>query len=1379
MKKIGDYVEVKDFDPVINLNAMKDEEEKTRNLVQQYIVTDEVQKLFLKILTSISRKHSPEYEEKLGKFDNSESKFHLITAGMGKGKSFFLLMLSMLFSLDSNAKSQLIRKLSKVNSELEFQINELKEKKYLQIFIIGTEYSEQTIGKIILDEIKEELKSKEINPLKYIKSLYSEAINNLIKIKENFGEKFEKKLDKLSGNEFKSIKDLQNELAKENAEALNVFLKCFEELTGSPPDLKMPKFMDTILSILDGIRKDGFDGLIIYFDELTTYMLSSQENKTINNDIGILQNLAEIGINRDDIFLVSSLHENIEDTIIEIQAKKNFEKLKGRCQNHPELVEFSFDQIITSILVVDEMNLDLDIHMELKGKYSEYFKNIHNLTQEFNFKSNWKKFYPFHPSTIFYLQRISEFSQSGRTALHFIKKILKENLDIKIINEDKIRFITTDTLWDYFSSGINKRKSELVIALKTLQEGKSDFDVKLIKTMGIVSASIATTTTSSQELVSITPTQLSNIYFIPKEDIYKKLMEIHDTAPGVYCDEDKFNLFESRFRIEMTQYKGTEEIIKQYLDKTNPQKTFVDIISEEIKYNYFPDIIQHLGIDWKNLKLYKHTFKDDKYNPPDIRENYASLVLLLPDIIEENQDKLQDFLNMIKTKIPNNTGFLLLNNTDFDIRELKRYEAIQQGINSTSVSQEMKNSLDNDKNKLENRFNRIKKQILTPENATVITKDKIIEGKILAQKNTDVFNKYGLAEFLMDSLKEIISSRFHKFPPIDNDNPIKSRAITNDIISKIIIPKDPTDATIRGPARNQVKFNLLNLGLVKKKGDNYIIQIPNSLSDSKLYEIFQIIDKNAAYEDNNLQSVYSDLQNEPFGIPDHLIELFLMFYVSVGMGYIEHKTQGKLTKKNFTEYLKDISIEEGKNYNIFKTKEVKSEMIEYINSTLTELLDYTGPSFEKITNENAIEFSDIIAQHLDKIIDNALNSIVYIKKINHIGSYKETNDIDNFVRTIDAFQQELLGQYKKQEISGTEFINSFYDFPLRFIEVKDPSLKVKNSTRFNAFKEKIMQIKLISDCKDVLMHICNWLENMGSIFSDSDKCKINKLDEIAKTFDELKAIIPSKILSDINSLKDFYNNEILENWFNYYSFYKELHIKYNNEAKKFMNNYEQSNLYVLAKSLSNLNIPNISDINNITAKIERNRMTCDNTNLTNIKNLTEYKCIICKKTICDFNVFIKDKDKNESSIENQVENIIQKRLSFIQDNISDFNQYLFENEPDVDSGYLKDLKSLIQEFMAANFVIDKVFLTKVTKILEDMYLVYNKFVDIGIDKKEKNKKLISLDDLIEKIIFDYKREINSEGVKTLQIKDAVRAFQKILNEIQNEYSSYNCNLEDN
>lgn len=1380
MVKLSEIIDVKDIDTVVNLHDVIGDKTKTNILVKNYIVTDEVQNLFNKILSSISRKYSPEYEKKSGKFDQLMQRFHLITASMGKGKSFFLLMLNTLLKTNSSASENISIKLAKTNKELDFQIKSLKDKKYLQIFVIGTEYANQTIDEIITQQIKNELIKEGIESIAYIKANYSEAIKIIDNISKIISDSFEKHLEKISGKKYTLIKELRSDLEMENKDALQIFIKCFNSVLGAPPELKTPNFKENMLNLVEGVKKEGYNGIIIYFDEMTTYFLSSQELGNVNYNISNLQVLAEM--KRNDLFFIGSLHENIENTIKDKQARRNFEKLAGRFQNHDDLIEFSFDQIITSILTVNESNLEYHIYQESKGKYAEYFRKIGNLSKDYKFKYKWKRFYPFHPSTIYFLKIISEFSQANRTAIHFVKNELKKNLDNNLLTNKKIFFLTPDSLWDFFEKGISKERNEFVTAVKTILEDKKENQKQIIKTMGVIAASISTTLRTTSDFVSITPDQMSSIYFESPDDLYNELMYIHDNSNGIYCESNNIDKLKSKFRIEILGYKNVEGLIKDFIEKINPQKTFHDLIKNKIDNDYFPKTISHLGVEWRGINFYQSSFSKS-YKIPNYGDINAGLMLLLPDIEKNNLKDLEEYAISSQKKLPNNIGLVFIKKINFDIRSLNRYSAILRAIGSTKVSKDDRDKLDQEKSKIENTFNRTLTEILEVENIDIILRNNIIQGELRARDFDDMFGKYDLSSLFKDGLKAILSSKYPKFPPIDDENPIKSRTTTNDIINKLIVQKEQTDSTLSGQAKNQVRSNLIRLGLVKKRNNIYTIQEPDPNLSPIMADIFGLINNKSAEDGTDLHVIYSLLRKEPYGLQDHIIELFLMFYITNILGYIEETTsKTRLNKKNYKSLLPEMSDNNGTGFKIFKTKEIPNIQTSYINSTLENIFD-SEVSYQKITNENADDCAKVIVEYIEKVIESVEESMIYIIKINNflkkLGNDSDTEQIEATNEAIQLINQELLLKYKKEEITGSEFIDLYYKFPSNYLLKGTKSQTISQKQSYDAFENIMETLKKFSKENDILKNILNWLVKSDLNIADLEKIDKIKASEFNKDLNNLINSLSQSILEGAEILDIFYRESIRENWLKYYDYYKELHSEYNNIAKKFLTGIKDTKEHKLIKKLSDLKIPNILDINSVNSKIEKYRLICTNKKLNNVKNIEDVKCTSCKRDICELSYYIRDHEEISKTILSEMKSIIKNRLEYVQDNLAEFNTYVFNNvTPNLDSNLIKEFRKFLstQNFKKLNELSDET-LHAFIDYIDKIKVHFNTFIsNIESKKPDAKRESLTIETFYTELKSKYQLKISSKGVKTLTMKEMARLLRSVIEEMEKEFAEYYCEL---
>lgn len=415
--RIKDILTIKEFEPVVDLawGLNINEHEK---MLSKYIMTDDIAETFVEILESFNMVRSKSRIEKLsGDINSTVKRAHILSGQYGTGKSYFLLMLSIILEMRNSVLANKMIEQFKNYPELQFQLRVIQDKKkYFVVRINGEAENQKEFIDVIQSKILESLE-REFKELR-INSVYSSVKKSILKAYEN--PLFRDSIDEYLEERDEELADLIASISNFRREGLEKAKNIIREVTGFPLQIEVPNFDSFLTEVNEELRRNGYDELVIIFDEFSAYIHASIENRRINKDLGQIQTLCQLTSknSQKNIGFVVSLHKDINDILQSygVGNSNELEKIMGRFQAHT----LKFEQ--GNELIKNTLNLDKSTFRSYAIKHREFIERLEN---KYPFK--FEDFYPIHPATLDYLMPISEiYAQKTRTTLGFIKEIVKE-----------------------------------------------------------------------------------------------------------------------------------------------------------------------------------------------------------------------------------------------------------------------------------------------------------------------------------------------------------------------------------------------------------------------------------------------------------------------------------------------------------------------------------------------------------------------------------------------------------------------------------------------------------------------------------------------------------------------------------------------------------------------------------------------------------------------------------------------------------------------------------------------------------------------------------------------------------------------------------------
>ncbi len=432
--------------------------------------------------------------------NKSTDRARILTGSYGKGKSHLVLYtLSLLSGHDSSLFLPAIAKAKKENPNLANNIEDYihSKKKLLPVIVNATSMNIKSALLQSLNLALDRANLMDTMPTTF----FDVAIEKIVSWKEQFNETyllFEKKVGE-TGDSF--IAQLKNY----NQSYFDLFVKIYPSLTSGSEfnPLMGSDVIDVYDSVCNAIRKKGYNGIFVVYDEFGKFLEGSVE-KYSAMDIKLIQDFAEkcnrSGANQIHMLLIS--HKGIDNYIgrlpkIKVDAWKavaNRFKAVSIENSESEIYD-----IIATVLSRDTS--DFEKYFDEHKEQFLYLKNLVEKSNVFNGIGMGEDIsvscYPLHPYSTLMLPIISEMvAQNERTIFTFLSSTEKNSIPYFLrISDSEFPIVEPDYIYDYFEplfkgepygSSIKKQWQIVTSALSKLREYDNPLAEKIVKTLALI-----------------------------------------------------------------------------------------------------------------------------------------------------------------------------------------------------------------------------------------------------------------------------------------------------------------------------------------------------------------------------------------------------------------------------------------------------------------------------------------------------------------------------------------------------------------------------------------------------------------------------------------------------------------------------------------------------------------------------------------------------------------------------------------------------------------------------------------------------------------------------------------------------------------------------
>lgn len=524
----------------------------------------------------------------------------------GKGKSYLLLTLLQIVSLDKNSLelSQYLNKLQRIDPSFEKEIVSLKDNDFkLLPVIVNSNYSH--LPQALNMALKDALNRVGLSEL-FPNTSYEIALDIISKWENTIG--YDSVVINKCLAQYKTKLDaLKKGLANYDENSYNTFVDLYNCIV---PGLEFNPFAsnDVVKNYSDISRKItdcGYNGIFIVFDEFSKFIES--ENESLPMDLKVLQDLAEM-VNRSEtenqMHLCCITHKSLSNYCHNLNGSFSnaFRTVEGRFK------EIRFNRSINQNYQIISYALNRNLQFkkyfdEFKKKNAIFYESVLSLDifNEADDHSLTYGCFPLNPLTTYTLINVSELiAQNERTLFTFISDNDPYSLSTFIANNND-GLANVDLIYDYFSRLFSKGSDQEIKKIYVKSEAaisKADFDLEksIIKVIAILNLLNDDQLLSSENIIALCLNKSVH-------DIEKELIVL--TEKKILKKSFATNLYD----FALSNSKFVDQQIDEFLAKINKNASLSTILN-----NIYDDVYilpRRYNAKYKLTRFYKEIYITD------------------------------------------------------------------------------------------------------------------------------------------------------------------------------------------------------------------------------------------------------------------------------------------------------------------------------------------------------------------------------------------------------------------------------------------------------------------------------------------------------------------------------------------------------------------------------------------------------------------------------------------------------------------------------------------------------------------------------------------------------------------------------------------------
>lgn len=879
--KLKELIRVPPIKTVIQLaDAYSTDQAKLGELLTSFVVTEEIEFNLRVFLDAIAKRQG------MGFF---------LMGHYGTGKSHFLAVLSIL--LKHNWSWLLVK------DEIFSRFSHLKERKFLVVKIPLHLYAaNSTLEDIILSCLEIQLRQdtqKEIVVARE-SALLSNFNRYILPHHPDFYRQAELDEARWPG------------LVKENPTlAASLVLKYLDTLESIPIRIHYER-QEAFEKIEKYRQTYGYDGVLLFIDELSEFLRSKPDPSSFNEDIRFLQYLGELSAET-SLWIVASLQERIEETGHIHQDL--FNRIKDRYPKRLTLSSRHITSLISKRLILKKPAAEASI----KKIYTQLTKDFPGLRVSLD---DFTSIYPVHPYTLKMLEGLMRLFSQHRGVVDYIHHQIRGDPDRKIpgmLEEEADHLLTPDTIFDHFQA----RMREMVETEAYYNVGYKYFSqqipqifedqnfqslaLRLIKIMILTEVSPLEDRHTARELTDMLLYRVSSLepginYDYIRETIlepllveasYLKSIPAEDVLDTVYYLDLEANAAQIIAQETKGLLKTLEEINAwpEILKMVNP--TYLplsELLSAKVNKSYlkWQNTTRQGKIYLRDLRALSLQDLQSLYDSLGVEEVDFGLIIGLPREVREQRDYIQRILEFNRENRLNKLVMVWLPS------EVRDKEAIMTAYAHLILKRRLESNPETkDLLKLLN-------EILEKELAQVreIVVESYFAGEIFnlegqVKANFQETGYLPLEKMLGTILNEPLSKVYPKHREIMPYTDALSQHLTEMLWEGFVLPgKITLKQAKEGGLQTPIEGVMLPLGVAKRSGNNYVLVVdPNKNEFLADYLSYVLPGQRLSYPE-----LYLKLRKGPYGLIRHLF--ILVSSLLIHTGYLTPYREGRLVAFN-------------------------------------------------------------------------------------------------------------------------------------------------------------------------------------------------------------------------------------------------------------------------------------------------------------------------------------------------------------------------------------------------------------------------------------------------------------------------------------------------